>query len=326
MPRVQVTTGARLHAGFCNLSLTGERLYGGVGTALSEPQITVVAEPAAEITPAEAPVERYAERACEILGVEGADVQLETTFPRHVGLGSGTQLALAVLSAVAASYDQSPQVRSRAPAMDRGGRSGVGVAAFERGGFIVDGGHPTERFTTERPEPGDWQVPPVVARHELPTDWRFLLVVPNVEAGRSGQGEDESMRSVVENADPAITDELTTLLVQRLLPAAAEGRLTAFGSALEEFGRLNGIWYADEQGGVYRPPVGALIETLRETPGVYGVGQSSWGPTVYGVTDTDRAAVARSAGESALESIGIDGTVRTVSPAKGGATTRVLRR
>jgi beta-ribofuranosylaminobenzene 5'-phosphate synthase len=316
---VRVEAGARLHVGFGNLSLAHERLYGGVGVALEEPRVRLVAEPTDEVVCSDPFVRECAEGACELLGVAGAEVTVESTLPRHVGLGSGTQVGLSALAAVAAAHDRSPAVRDRAPALGRGGRSGVGVAAFEDGGFVVDAGHPTERFTTRPPDAGEWTVPAVVARHDVPEEWRFVLVVPDADPGRSGDDEDESMRAVVENADPAVADELATVLVRRLLPAVAEGRLEAFGDAVAAFGRLNGAWYADQQGGVYRPPAGRIIDELADRPAVRGVGQSSWGPTVYGVTDASMADRARDAATAALASAGAEGTVRVVAPDNEGA-------
>jgi beta-ribofuranosylaminobenzene 5'-phosphate synthase len=254
-----------------------------------------------------------------LLGVDGVAIDPVEMLPRHVGLGSGTQTALATLAAVARAHGLSPSIREHAPMLNRGGRSGVGVATFESGGFVVDAGHPTERFTTAPPEPGEWTVPVVTARHEIPTEWRFVIVLPDAATGRSGEGEDESMRAVVESADPSVADSLASLLVRRLLPSIAEGRLEAFGDAIGEFGRLNGAWYADEQGGVYRPPAGQLIDALAESSAIRGVGQSSWGPAVYGVTDISVAEEAIAAAESALAEIDTDGRVLLVEPRNDGA-------
>jgi beta-ribofuranosylaminobenzene 5'-phosphate synthase len=123
----------------------------------------------------------------------------------------------------------------------------------------------------------------------------------------------------VEQADPSVADELATVLVRRLLPAVADGHLEAFGDAVGAVGRLNGAWYADEQGGVYRPPAGRVVDALADRPAIRGVGQSSWGPTVYGVTDAGRADRARAAAEDALAAAGVDGTVRVVRPRNEGA-------
>ncbi len=323
--RVRVDVGSRLHIGFQNLSLAHERLYGGVGVALESPRVVLEAEPADRVVCDDTLIERYASRSCELLGVDGVAIDALETLPRHVGLGSGTQTALATLSAVGRAHGRPPDVRELAPSLNRGGRSGVGVGTFETGGLVVDAGHPTERFTTAPPAPGEWSVPAVIARHELPPTWRFPVVIPEATNGRSGEGEDDSMRSVVETADPSVADRLTTLLTRQLLPAAAEGRLDVFGDAIGEFGRLNGVWYTDEQGGVYRPPAGRLIDELSESPAIRGVGQSSWGPAVYGVTDADQADAARADAEAALSSAGIGGSVRVLAPRNDGAMDARLR-
>jgi len=317
-----VETAARLHFGFQNLSLAHERLYGSLGVSLAEPRLRVEASPAETVAADDEAAREYARRATDVLGVLGATVSVTETLPRHVGLGSGTQLALAVYVAVSRAHGIDPDVRAAAPALGRGGRSGVGVAGFERGGFLVDAGHPTGRFTTDRPADGEWQVPAVVARHELPEDWRFVLALPDVDPGRSGAEEESSMRSVIERADPAVADRISGVVSRRLLPAAASGRRSTFGDAVAEIGRLNGAWYTDAQGGVFRPPVGTIVDELSDSPAVTGVGQSSWGPTVYGLTDADGAEAAREAARDALGAAGVDGDVLVARIRNEGATVR----
>ncbi len=320
MTRVSVSAGGRLHVGFQNLSLARRRLYGGIGIGLAQPRVTVTARPADEIVVADPVARRYASRAVDLLeGVSGVELTVTEQLPRHVGFGSGTQLALSVLAATAEVYGREPRVRERAPALERGGRSGVGVGTFEGGGFVVDAGHPTDRFTTTPPADGDWTVPAVVARHGLPSDWRFVVVVPDAAPGRSGADEDESMRAVIERADPAVADEIAGIVTRRLLPAAADGRLEAFGEAIGAIGRKNGSWYADAQGGLFRPPAGVLVEELSACPVCSGVGQSSWGPLVYGVTDREHAEEARAAAERILDDTGIAGEVLVTEAAASGA-------
>jgi beta-ribofuranosylaminobenzene 5'-phosphate synthase len=317
---VRVSTGGRLHFGFTNLSLSHERLYGGLGVALREPRTVVTATPAESVYCDDDDAHEYARRAVSLLDVPGAEVRVERHLPGHVGVGSGTQLALATLTAVGRAHGVNPAARALAPELGRGGRSGVGVAAFEQGGFVLDAGHPTARFTTSRPADGDWTVPPVAAAHRIPEHWRFLLVLPAVEPGRSGEAEDASMRAAVERADPTLSNRIAGVLTRQVLPAIATGNVETFGAGVEEVGRLNGAWYADEQGGTYRPPVGQLVATLSETTGVFGAGQSSWGPAVYGVTDEVNADRAREAGEEALAAADVDGEVRLVRGRNRGAT------
>lgn len=313
-----VETGARLHFGFQNLSLAHDRLYGGVGVALDEPHIAVDADPAETVSCDDDAVTHVVSDAVDALGVPGASVRVRERFARHVGLGSGTQLALACTLAIARSYDRTVDLRELAPALGRAGRSGVGVATFLRGGFVADAGHPTERFTTSPPEPGSWTVPRPIAAWDVPDSWRFVLVTPDTATGRSGASEDASMRAIVERADPGIADEIATLLTRRLLPALVSGDRDAFGAAVARLGRLNGAWYADEQGGVYRPPAGRLVEALNECDGVSGAGQSSWGPTVYGVTSRTDGQLAANTARDALDDAGIQGRVRLVGPRNAG--------
>jgi len=316
---VTVTASARLHFGFGNLSLAHERLYGGVGCAIEEPRFVVDAAPAEEIR-CPSDLEGTVRRAVALLGVEGADVSVREQFRRHAGLGSGTQRALAVLQAVASAHDEDVDVRAMAPEMGRGGRSGVGLATFEDGGFVVDAGHPTERFTSEPPDDGDWTVPAVAVHHALPEDWRFVLVVPETDPGPSGPEEDRRMRQVVERADAGVADGVAGVLTRTLLPAAAEGDARRFGAGAARLGRLNGAWYADEQGGVYRPPAGRIVEKLDATPAVAGAGQTSWGPTVWALTTRGRAEDARTAAEMALSELAFEGTVSVTPPRNDGAT------
>lgn len=315
----RVAVGARLHFGFCNLSLARERLYGAVGAGIARPRTVVTAEPAGSIVCDHPVVLEHVRTTVELLDVPGAEVTVEETLPRHAGLGSGTRLALATLTAVANAYDRAPRVRERAPVLGRGGRSGVGVATFDAGRFVLDAGQPTAQFTTDRPADGEWTVPPVLARHEIPSNWRFVLLIPDVDAGRSGPQEDRSMRGAIQQASPEPADRIAGIVLRQLLPAIAERSVERFGEAVAEIGRLNGAWYADEQGGTFRPPAGDLITALSDAPSIYGAGQSSWGPIVYGITDVDRASAAESAGQAALEAADVDGAVRVVEGDNHGA-------
>ncbi|MEF8826585.1 MAG: GHMP kinase, partial [Halapricum sp.] len=132
--------------------------------------------------------------------------------------------------------------------------------------------------------------------------------------------EDAGIRSVVERADPGIADDVALVFTRQLLPAIATGDHETFGTAVARLSRLNGAWYADEQGGVYRPPAGRLIDALDSIPGVSGAGQSSWGPTVYGVTHETVEDTVESSTREALSELGLDGTVRLVTACNDGAT------
>ncbi|MDY7082173.1 MAG: GHMP kinase, partial [Halobacteria archaeon] len=137
-------------------------------------------------------------------------------------------------------------------------------------------------FTSESPARGEWEVPPVVSHHDVPPDWRFVVAVPEGK-GKHGESEDESIRDVISRADPSIADEISSTIVDEVLPGITTGDIKEFGAGIERVGRLNGAWYTSFQGGVYRKEALPIVQKLREHPDVAGVGQSSWGPAVYGL-------------------------------------------
>lgn len=329
--RARVVGCARLHFGFQNLAPERDRLYGSLGVTLNRPRVIVEAEPAADVTcNASKSISQgtvkaariSAEQAVSQLGIDGTRVTVKKALPRHVGLGSGTQLALCTLSAVARAHDRTPSLREHAAKMGRGGRSGIGIAAFEDGGFIIDGGFSTTEYTAEELARGVTSTPPVTVRKEIPDEWRFLLVVPDAPPGKNGDDEETSMRAVLRRADPSIADRIGATVAQRVLPALADEDIATFGAAIGTVDHLNGLWYTDEQGDIYRPPVGAIIGELADSPAVFGAGQSSWGPAVYGITTDSHAEAAREAGYRALSRANTDGDVRVVRGRNRGAITK----
>ena len=124
-------------------------------------------------------------------------MRLVETIPAHAGFGAGTQVALAVALAASRAAGRPAPIRDLARQLGRGQRSGIGIAAFERGGLVIDAGHPSqedrraEAGETEGPEP-----PPVIFQHPLPDDWRFVLATPRAAPGLSGPGEARAFESL----------------------------------------------------------------------------------------------------------------------------------
>ncbi len=200
---------------------------------------------------------------------------------RHAGLGSGTQLALAVARATAELYGLPTDVTTLARAVDRGRRSAVGTWTFALGGFVLEGGR----------RAGDEAPAPLLARLPMPAAWRCVVVTP---AGKPGLAGDEEAAAFGRLPPPAAAEvaRVAHLVLMQLLPAVAVADLAAFGAALTEVQRITGGWFAPAQGGVFAPgETGELVEQLRRW-GAIGVGQSSWGPAVYGIVADAGAAAA----------------------------------
>jgi beta-ribofuranosylaminobenzene 5'-phosphate synthase len=284
---VSVTAMARLHMGFLDMHGGLGRRFGSIGLTLDEPATQLTVSKAADFiaSPGGERALQYARRFHESLGLGGAvAIELDSTIPEHSGLGSGTQMALAVGWAMVKLYGLNMTVRDVAALTERGARSGIGIGAFEQGGLLVDGGRGV-----------DTVVPPLLARMEFPPEWRILLIFDNSGVGVHGTQEVEAFRTLPEF--PAETaGELCRRVLMQALPAVAEQDLKAFGAAIYEIQCRIGDYFASAQGGerFTSAAVGELLEWLRGQ-GIGCVGQSSWGPTGFAVFENELDAQATAA-------------------------------
>lgn len=255
------------------------RYFGSFGLALDGVHTSLQAEPADDITadgPSAERAETFAREFAAALGLPGGvRITVEQAIPEHAGLGSGTQLGLAVGMTYAGLYRLDLGARDVARLLGRGARSGIGVGAFETGGVLLDGG----RVLGEDGPPA-----PIVSRIDFPPSWRILLVMDRRAQGLHGLDEAKAF-----NDRPPFPEELSArlcrLLLMVALPALAEGDLARFGQGVAELQGAIGDHFAFAQGGRFSSPaVAEVLSWLREG-GYPGVGQSSWGPTGFVLLD-----------------------------------------
>jgi len=308
---VFVEAGARLHFGVLDLRGALGRRFGGLGAAIPSPSLLLEAGRAEGGVSAEGPDSaRAAEFARRFLGFHGvgggARLVVHRRIPAHSGLGSGTQLGLSVARALAELYGLSAQPADLARAVSRGRRSAIGTWAFALGGFIVEGGRRT----------GADGIAPLLGRYEVPERWRCVVAVPPGNPGLSGEAEAAAFERLPAPASQEV-ERVSHLVLMQLLPCLVEGDLPGFGQALSEVQRITGTWFAPQQGGVFAPGRGEELVRRMAGWGAAGVGQSSWGPAVYGlVADADEglALAAR-----CREFLGGNGLVFEGGFARGGA-------
>ena len=304
MTSVRVEAPARLHMGMLDAAGGGTRRFGGLGVALSRPAAIVEASASDDVSAEGPDAERalaVARRSREALGLPGGvRIRVAEAIPPHVGLGSGTKLALAVTAAVAALAGQTPEPETIARAAGRGARSAVGLWTFVLGGLVVEGGR---RTAADRPAP-------LLAQHAMPDEWSCVLVIPEAEPGLSGRAEEEAFGQLRPDSDRAAL--IAQLVLTSLLPGLAEADLAEFGAALTHVQRLVGESFASVQGGVYHPRAGNLVDALLRL-GAAGAGQSSWGPAVYGIVGDEQSGrelaasiEAELAGAGRVEVVGFD--------------------
>ena len=274
--KVYVEAPARLHMGFLDLHGGLGRRFGSIGLCLQEIATELSAVPAPAVS-AQGPSAGLARHDAEKLLAEldtdcGIKITVSRAIPEHSGLGSGTQMAMAVGAAVnrLLGLDLPPQELSLL--LQRGRRSGIGIGTFCAGGFIVDGGHSEETG-----------IPPILCQSPVPDTWRFLLVLDTAHHGLSGHDEIEAFQHLPP-MDEAVAGRICRRVLMQALPGIREGDCRSFGEAVTAIQAMNGAYFSASQGGgQYSSPVVAEVVRYLQAHGATGVGQSSWGPTGFAI-------------------------------------------
>jgi beta-RFAP synthase len=303
---IRIIAPARLHFGLfvaepdpvAWLTATGEALqvrkFGGVGLMVREPALILRAEVASAWSATGLLAERalgFAQRVMAALspltpdpsppGVPGGEggktplaFTIERAMPAHAGLGSGTQLGLAIARAIATLWNVPWTLADLARWSGRGLRSGLGLHGFAHGGFLVEAGKATPEADAL-----------LLARHDFPPEWAIVLIQLPGQVRMHGQAEQDAFAHLTGKTDVA---QLARLVLLGLLPALLERDLRTFGLALHEFNRRAGEIFAPIQGGPYASAILAELIAELHAEGI-AAGQSSWGPTVFAITEPERA-------------------------------------
>jgi beta-ribofuranosylaminobenzene 5'-phosphate synthase len=278
--RASVTTGSRLHFGLLHLPpaepwpeyIPGTdipaRYFGGIGMMVEQPHIKVMAKSSEQWDCGG----RLSDRAKSIatqLGHLNHAVSIWVCPPEHVGLGVGTQLSLAVGTALTENKLSPTDLAQR---LSRGLRSAVGIHGFTHGGFIVDAGKATPS-----------EIGNLATRCAFPSHWHILLLTPKLEPSWYGQTEKEAFSRLIHHK--SCDDVMDRLITTTILPSLRVADLATFGPAITEYNVRAGELFRPAQNDRYSHPViGLLVDELVKL-GFSGAGQTSWGPTVFALTD-----------------------------------------
>ncbi len=283
MRKVTITAPARLHLGFVGLDGSSASKFGALGVAIEHPAVTVKAEKSSRWQvsgPMQDKVRRYIDKlVAEFEFEQPLHIDIVHTIPSHVGLGSGTQLALAVGTACIRLNDISISIARLSHLLRRGGRSGIGTAAFTHGGFLVD-----------REASTKGEVRAIARRLEFPESWCILLVFDAGYQGAHGDFESEAFRKLGGFSD-SLTEKLQRTLLDQVQPALERGNLAEFGKGITTIQRNVGDFFSPFQGGRFLSPEVAEVLVEAENFGATGIGQSSWGPTGFVILENEKSAV-----------------------------------
>lgn len=329
LERVGVATAARLHFGFLDPAGSLGRAFGSLGLMIdgfatrislsrgSGAAGAIDVTRAADVPPGEAERALAHLRTLQARTGRGEPLALHVAqaLPVHAGLGSGTQLALASARAFAVLHGLGTDTRTHAAWLGRGRRSAIGIAGFDAGGLLLDGGVSTApEAAGETPSSG-----PLLARTTLPPPWCIVLALDPTHVGLTSAQEASRMAALPPFPREKAADICHQVLM-RVLPAVAEARFDDFADGITRIQRLLGEHFAPAQGGAFTSPaVGRLIEWLGDHAGA-GIGQSSWGPTGFAVLPSREAAEAALRGARAGGATAPELDIRIVRPLNRGAT------
>jgi len=282
---VMVETGARIHLGFYGFHRENELTLGGAGIAVEGVGYKLIVSSSSKTTVIGCQAERVmglVREAAERLGVEASvSVRVEKCIPQHVGLGSTTQLTLAVYSALALYAGLNPaHVLEK---IEGSKYSGIGLGAFKHGGFIVD----TGSFKGRKPLP--------VFSLPMPSKWRIITVIPRTSWRMSNEEREEeavdmTIRIHKERAGPRMDCRGYIALLDYLIPGIIYNNYEAFVRGAELLEEATASSFSPVQEGHYCCRESERAALAMKEIGCRGVGQSSWGPLVYCFAPDEREA------------------------------------
>jgi beta-ribofuranosylaminobenzene 5'-phosphate synthase len=271
---ITVTIPARLHLGFLDLNGSLGRRFGSIGLAITGLRTKMTFRHASlnRVTgPEHQRVTHHVHRMTQHLGVPGCHaVDVLEVVPAHAGLGSGTQLALAVAAGIRRLHGLPLDIQGDAPYLGRGARSGAGIGLFHCGGLVVDGGCAKDDLPA-----------PIVSHMRFPDRWRVITILDPARCGIHGSAEADAFRMLPAFPE-ADAGRLCRLVIMKMLPAIAAEDIVNFGAAIAEIQSCVGGYFAPAQGGSpFTSPDVAAVTAALGRDGAVGIGQSSWGPTGF---------------------------------------------
>lgn len=325
---MKIQTPSRLHITLIDLNGSYGRIDGGIGLTLADPHFILEAVPAdKEITieftetAAGSPAERSACRSKVTAAAEKAAARyapgtgyhftVHQLYPAHSGLGSGTQMSLAAAKLIAELSGHHPASTELAGLVGRGGTSGIGVHAFDLGGFIADGGHSKKEKSSFMPSSVSTAKPAcLLGRYPFPEDWGVLLAVPAFGNRYNGAAETNIFQThcPVPKTD---VEQVSHLVFMNLIPFLIEHDIEAFGHALDQ---IQAVGFNKIEMTLQPPELTDLMHNMQDA-GAYGVGLSSFGPTLFTVYDRANRDIV----DATKELLGENGRVITTRGQNHGA-------
>ena len=314
MKSIKITAPARLHLGFVGLEGQSAKTHGALGLAIDQPATVLEAHhyPKWKVSGiALKKTVKYMNTVKAIFALrQPIYIKSIQSIPEHIGLGSGTQLALSVATVCMQLNDHDVSPEKISGLLGRGVRSGIGTAAFSKGGFLIDCQAEKTRYARA-----------IFKRMEFPDRWRIILIIDETYQGIHDETEVNAFESLG-GFSTRLSADLKGVLLNQVVPALENGDITSFGSGISLIQKQVGDFFKPVQGGRFLSKQVAEVLDYAERNGAAGVGQSSWGPTGFIIIDGMAAALRMKSNLDNL-SRGSDVRFEVRAPRNSGATIEV---
>ncbi|MFX0056710.1 MAG: beta-ribofuranosylaminobenzene 5'-phosphate synthase [Candidatus Hodarchaeota archaeon] len=297
--KIRITTPCRIHLSLIDENGYTGRVDGGIGLMLDRPNVVFEASNHAEEFKIEA--HKYYRESIEVINEQASKVfkafnisnknfhfYLRRYYPSHVGLGSKTQLSLAIAKAITKLKNiNDVSINQLTKLVERGGTSGIGWRGFEYGGFILDGGHDFgkgKEKETFLPSSASKSANPAltILRYPIPENWRFVLVIPNIKKGAYGD-EEISIFQTHAPIPKGEVNEVSHQILMKVIPGILKNDLKCFGEGLR---RIQSIGFKKVEIDLQNEVVKDILRFFEEY-GLKAYAMSSFGPSVVGITEND---------------------------------------
>lgn len=308
---MKIRTPSRLHITLIDLNGSYGRSDGGIGLTLSSPSMLLKGELSEKGVSLDfsskiddkIKYESYRKLLNSVnklinhFSIEsGFHFTLEEAYPAHSGLGSGTQFALATgrlicellkedLGIEYCDFNQdktenSIDSYSLSEILKRGGTSGIGTFSFDHGGFILDGGHALSEKKSFLPSSASSSKPPVlIGKYDFPKEWDIVIAIPNGNNTITGEKEVDLFQKYCPVPKGEV-ERLSHLILMNLIPFMLEEDVESFGRVIDQ---IQSLGFKKVEVSLQPGHVKKTMNAMRDF-GAYGVGMSSFGPTIYGIT------------------------------------------
>ena len=265
---IEIVTPARLHFGFLELN-KNINSFGGIGLSIDKFNTKIKLKKNLRLKCKG----KYTDKASFFLKTFCKKMKIKPNFllnieqcsSKHIGLGSGTQLALSIGTAIAKLENKTVNPEKIAKILNRGLRSKVGLISFIHGGFLIDLKTRNKFFND-------------IGKVFFPENWKIILIKDKIQ-GMHGKSEINAFKKASSFNTKNI--KMTDLILQKIYPSLIENNFSEFAKTITKIQNIMGKYFNSFQGGIYSSNrVGKVLNFLKKE-NVLGFGQTSWGPSGF---------------------------------------------